>query len=65
MSNKDKRGRKEVKDKKVAVHVLPRQSEIDALGGKEEVRKICEAHISQCAFTKLMADKALNTAKGV
>jgi hypothetical protein len=46
-SKKETRGRPPVDDKKVIVYVLPRQSEVDALGGKDAVKKLCEKYIAK------------------
>lgn len=49
---KETRGRKPVDDKKTPMHILPRQSEIELLGGKLVVRKICEEFITNTVNKK-------------
>ena len=41
INKKSPAGRKPIEDKKVVVNLFIRQSELDKLGGKEEVQKQC------------------------
>lgn len=58
---KETRGRPRIDDKKVVVQILPRQSEIDLLGGRNAVRQICEDHISSLVTIKKLTHGENNT----